>query len=59
MMNDILVEYVKVYTRRGKDMSTVSKSDRPWNDAGGSSSVGESDMSKPLLRAIVLDFSTV
>ncbi|TFY76919.1 hypothetical protein EWM64_g7091 [Hericium alpestre] len=61
-MNRVLVDYVKEHTRRGKDMSQVSLADRQWNDPGpprGAKSETEENLSKPLLHAIVLDFSTV
>jgi sodium-independent sulfate anion transporter 11 len=48
--------------RRGKDMTNVKDADRPWNDAGrggGGETEQELNLKKPILRAIVLDFSTV
>jgi sodium-independent sulfate anion transporter 11 len=58
--NSALVDYVKAHTRRGKDMSNVKASDRPWNDPGPRpGQVAEDDSAKPLLRAVVLDFSGV
>ncbi|THH13348.1 hypothetical protein EW146_g6854 [Bondarzewia mesenterica] len=60
--NSTLVDYVKEHTRRGKDMSTVKLNDRPWNDPGparGAVAEQEENNTKPLLHAIVLDFSTV
>ncbi|OCH95309.1 sulfate permease [Obba rivulosa] len=57
LVNDAVVEYVKEHTRRGKDMSHIKANDRPWNDPGGNED--EQDVSKPLLHAIVLDFSAV
>ena len=60
--NSALVDYVKEYTKRGIDMSTVKLHDRPWNDPGparGAVAEQEENNAKPLLRAIVLDFSTV
>lgn len=63
ILNSALVDYVKEHTRRGKDMSGVSLSDRPWNDPGPrrghEAEEYAKDASKPLLKAIVLDFSTV
>jgi sodium-independent sulfate anion transporter 11 len=50
-----LVDYVKLNMRRGQELS---RRDRLWNDPGPSSDVAENE-SKPVLRAIVLDFSTV
>ena len=60
--NSALVDYVKEYTKIGIDMSTVKLHDRPWNDPGparGAVAEQEENNAKPLLRAIVLDFSTV
>ncbi len=61
-LNSILVDYVKENTRRGKDMSSVKLSDRPWNDPGPKR--GEIDLqalnnSLPLMHAVVLDFSSM
>ncbi|KAF9533410.1 sulfate permease [Crepidotus variabilis] len=61
-MNSALVDYVKANMKRGKDMSHVKLSDRPWNDAGprhGASEDQAINEKKPDLFAIVLDFSTV
>ena len=58
LLNDAVVEYVKKHTRRGRDMSTVSEGERPWNDATGEGD-GLLDAGKPLLRAVVLDFSAM
>ncbi|VDC07894.1 unnamed protein product [Peniophora sp. CBMAI 1063] len=60
--NDTLVEHVRTNMRRGKDMSTVSLADRAWNDPGprrGSADEAAVNAAKPLLHAIVLDFSSV
>lgn len=59
-----IVDYVKVNVRRGKDMSNVKLGDRPWNDPGprrpGDYEIEQSaNLKKPILRAIVLDFSAV
>ncbi|ESK85900.1 sulfate permease [Moniliophthora roreri MCA 2997] len=64
IFNDALVDYVKENMRRGKDMSTVKLSDRPWNDpgpgrGGTSASEQEENAKKPDLHAVVLDFSGV
>ncbi|OCH95306.1 sulfate permease [Obba rivulosa] len=61
LLNTILVDYVKAHMRRGKDMSLVSPSDRPWNDPGPrpGQDENEENLKKPVLRAIVLDFSGV
>ena len=58
LANDALVDYIKTQTRRGKDMGDVRASDRPWNDPGNRVSTTENE-AKPLLRAVVLDFSAV
>jgi sodium-independent sulfate anion transporter 11 len=62
-INDRLVDHVKQVTRRGKDMSNVSKGDRPWNDPGpkakDAAAIAERDSAKPLCRAVVLDFAAV
>ncbi|OBZ75767.1 putative sulfate permease C3H7.02 [Grifola frondosa] len=57
LANDAIVDYVKENTRRGKDMSNIRSGDRPWNDPGGKSEVDNA--TKPLLHAVVLDFSAV
>lgn len=61
LLNDALVDHVKVNTRRGIDMSTVRMSDRPWNDPGPKPGHDEraENLTKPLLHAIVLDLSGV
>ncbi|KAI5124536.1 hypothetical protein M0805_003059 [Coniferiporia weirii] len=63
LLNGRLVDYVKEHTRRGKDMSTVHLSDRQWNDPGPrpghEAEERARDAGKPLLRAIVLDFTTI
>ena len=62
IVQSVLVDHVKKHMRRGKDMTNVKAADRPWNDAGrrgGGESEQESNMKKPILHAIVLDFSTV
>lgn len=63
LVNSALVDYVKANMRRGKDMSNVSPGDRPWNDPGPSRQGAEADQiensRKPILRAIVLDFSAM
>jgi solute carrier family 26 (sodium-independent sulfate anion transporter), member 11 len=58
LVNDALVDYVKENTRRGKDMSSVSASERPWNDPGQKDEELK-NASKPILRAVVLDFSAM
>lgn len=63
ILNSTLVAYVKQNMRRGRDMSTVKVSDRPWNDPGprgGDAAAEQADNEKkPILRAIVLDFSVM
>ena len=60
IFNSALVDYVQETTRRGKDLSTVSYADRPWNDPGPKNgSTSAVDKKLPLLRAIVLDFSSM
>ncbi|EJD05905.1 high affinity sulfate permease [Fomitiporia mediterranea MF3/22] len=63
LLNEALIDYVKEHTRRGKDMSGVSLSDRPWNDPGPrrghEAEELARDSGKPLLKAIVLDFSSI
>jgi solute carrier family 26 (sodium-independent sulfate anion transporter), member 11 len=58
LANDAIVDYVKEHTRRGRDMSDVRASDRPWNDPGRKDGADDNS-SKPLLRAVVLDFSAM
>ncbi|KAI0646822.1 sulfate permease [Trametes meyenii] len=58
LVNDAIVDYVKEHTRRGRDMTGVKSGDRPWNDPGRSNEMADST-EKPLLHAIVLDFSAV
>ncbi|KAH7107846.1 sulfate transporter family-domain-containing protein [Auriculariales sp. MPI-PUGE-AT-0066] len=55
-----LVDHAKTTTRRGREQSNIPLHDRPWNDPGPAR--GKEDVidnNKPLLRAIVLDFSAV
>ena len=59
-----IVDYVKAKFRRGKDMSNVKAADRPWNDPGprrhgDHESEQSTNLKKPILHAIVLDFSAV
>jgi sodium-independent sulfate anion transporter 11 len=60
-INSALVDYIKEHTRRGKDISDIRLIDRPWNESGPRNGIDPAahDMSKPLLHAIVLDFSAV
>ncbi|EAU88189.2 high affinity sulfate permease [Coprinopsis cinerea okayama7 len=60
--NSALVDEVKTKYRRGQDMTNVKPSDRPWNDYGKRRSGAEDqalNLQKPVLHAIVLDFSSV
>jgi len=57
-VNTTLVSYVKKNMKRGRDMSNVKVSDRPWNDPGVRGE-GDHNNNRPDLRAIVLDFSAV
>ncbi|KAF9653059.1 sulfate permease [Thelephora ganbajun] len=60
IVNSTLVDYAKKTTRRGRDLTDVTASQRPWNDPGPRrGAVVEDDSHKPLLRAVVLDFSGV
>ncbi|KAF9483785.1 sulfate permease [Pholiota conissans] len=63
IVNSALVDYVQENMRRGKDMSNIKFSDRPWNDPGPPRGSGidiqAENEKKPILHAIVLDFSTV
>ena len=68
---DIIVEYAKQHTRAGQDYSTGKPGDRPWNDPAPSRwhtkevagpdglTKSEANLAKPLLRAVIFDFSGV
>lgn len=62
-VNSALVDYAKEHTKRGRDMTNVPLSQRPWNDPGPRRGAlkdeAAADDSKPVLRAVVLDFSAV
>ena len=60
-LNAAIVDYVKANMRRGRDMSAIRLSDRPWNDPGPRNGHDENaeNLGKPTLHAIVLDFSGV
>ncbi|KAF9256122.1 sulfate permease [Marasmius fiardii PR-910] len=63
-VSDVIVDYVKKNMRRGMDLSTIKLGDRPWNDPGpgrGGSSLSEQEENarKPVLHAVVLDFSAI
>jgi sodium-independent sulfate anion transporter 11 len=53
---DNLVQTIFKHTRRTNAEAYAKKGDRPWNDAGSSTT---DDSHLPLLRAIILDFSAV
>ncbi|KAF5135622.1 hypothetical protein DV495_000685 [Geotrichum candidum] len=57
---DYLLDEVKRVTRTGRSRHGIKLGDRPWNDHGPRHPVdtGEVD-NRPLLRAIVLDFTSV
>ena len=62
IVQSVLVDHVKEYMQRGKNMANVKAADRPWNDAGKrgeGEAEQERNIQKPILHAIVLDFSTV
>lgn len=62
ILNSDIVDHVKAATRRGNDLRLVPLTDRPWNDPGpkhGATAEWEENQTRPDLRAIVLDFSTV
>ena len=62
IVQSVLVAHVKEYMQRGQDMTHIKAADRPWNDAGrrgGGEAEQELNMKKPILHAIVLDFSSV
>jgi len=57
-----LVDHIKTYTRRGRDMTGVSLNDRPWNDPGPRNGVivlSPEERAKPILRSVVFDFAAV
>ncbi|KAG8748933.1 hypothetical protein FRC12_013710 [Ceratobasidium sp. 428] len=62
-VNSELTDYAKQHTKRGRDMTNVPLSQRPWNDPGPKRGAhvdaAAADTSKPILRAVVLDFSAV
>ncbi|KAJ7470535.1 sulfate transporter family-domain-containing protein [Mycena latifolia] len=63
MLNSDLVAHVKKHMRRGRDMSNVAMSDRPWNDPGPSRLGADADQvtneKLPVLHAIVIDLSVI
>lgn len=68
---DDIQEYIKTVTRSGINYGNIPQGDRPWNNPGpnrwskkevileGELSASEKNDSKPLLRAVVLDFAGV
>ncbi|CAG7849048.1 Probable sulfate permease C869.05c [Serendipita indica DSM 11827] len=63
LINSTVVDHIKEHTRRGKDVSLIRLIDRPWNDPGPRRGAAfdpkAQDTSKPLLKAVVLDFAAV
>ena len=58
-ISTVLMDYIKETTRRGRDMSSVPASHRPWNDPGPPQGSVATDAHKPILKAVVLDMSAV
>jgi len=60
-VSSLLMDYIKSTTRRGRDMTNVSLSSRPWNDPAPRYAKEDdpNEIRKPLLKAIVLDMSAV
>lgn len=56
---DRLFDEVKRVTRKGVPSSSIKLGDRPWNDHGPRNRKTLETDERPLLRAIVLDFSSV
>ena len=59
---DQMVQYIFENTRRTNQYSYGRLGDRPWNDPGKSrdvSKAADSDMNKPTLKAVIVDFSSV
>ncbi|KAG8872462.1 hypothetical protein FRB97_007623 [Tulasnella sp. 331] len=62
LLTGALVDYIKTNTRRGKDMTGVKLADRPWNDPAprsGHVNLTDEERAKPVLHAVVLDFTAV
>ncbi|RYO81381.1 hypothetical protein DL762_007160 [Monosporascus cannonballus] len=55
---DYLSSYIFANTRRTQTDSFARPGDRPWNDPGPKKGQAE-DMGKPMLKAVILDFSSV
>ncbi|KAJ7285618.1 sulfate transporter family-domain-containing protein [Mycena rebaudengoi] len=62
-LNAEIVAHVKKNMRRGRDMSNVPLSERPWNDPGpsrlGASADQAANEKLPVLHAIVIDLSGI
>ncbi|GAA5931904.1 hypothetical protein JCM1841_006791 [Sporobolomyces salmonicolor] len=65
---DIVLDYAQGHTRSGQRLDEIPKGDRPWNNPGPlpwkkkktlSSDEAQVEKEKPLLRAVVFDFSGV
>lgn len=56
---DYLTTYIKAHTRRTRINDGIRASDRLWCDAPPSAKLDEEKLALPILRALVLDFSTV
>lgn len=56
---DFLFDEVKRVTRRGIANKHIKLGDRPWNDHGPRNRTHVEEDYRPLLRAIILDFSAV
>lgn len=56
---DYLVQAIFRQTRRTNPFSYARPGDRPWNDPGSRKGKEESRSQRPILRAIILDFSSV
>lgn len=66
---DTITHWAEKHTRSGRDYSLTKQGDRPWNDPGPSRwrkqninkerEQAEAEQLKPVLRALVFDFSSV
>lgn len=56
---DRLFDEVKRVTRRGISNRSIKLGDRPWNDHGPRNLTSLEEDNRPLVRAIILDFSSV
>ncbi|KAL8286568.1 hypothetical protein RQP46_004585 [Phenoliferia psychrophenolica] len=69
--SDVILAYAKKHTRSGQNFEEVKAGDRPWNDPGpsrfaksepvaeGQLTRGQVEAAKPILRAVIFDFSGV